>query len=104
MEDGGETILSATIDGRYAFSGQENDLDLIEISLYEDFKIDDPVMVRNFDIEPWNRRHFAGVDAYDRAKAWDAGSTSWTVEGMGDYACWYKCRRPTPEELKSPNY
>lgn len=95
-----EIMSTASIGGKYNSPRTESEWDIIEISPYEDFKIDDPVMVRDFDTEPWNRRHFAGVDEHGRAKAWDAGSTSWSVEGMADYACWNEFRRPTPEEMK----
>lgn len=101
-ENGIQYLMTYQDDGRVRSDGHPDRNDLVENSPYEDFKIDEPVMVRDFDTEPWNRRHFAGVDAYGRAKAWDAGSTSWTVDNVGDYATWDKCRRPTPEELAGP--
>lgn len=98
-----EIVRTATITGKYTPTGVESSWDLIEITPYEDFKIDEPVMVRDFDTGPWNRRHFAGVDEQGRAKTWDAGSTSWTVDNVGDYAyatsTWNECRRPAPDEL-----
>lgn len=78
---------------------------LVEILPYEDFKIDEPVMVRDDDNGPWFRRHFAGVDHYGqhhgRAKTWDNGRTSWTAESddVQYWSSWPQCRRPTPKEL-----
>lgn len=66
---------------------------------YADFKIDEPVMVRNtFDCN-WNRRHFAGVGKDGEALTWDARGTSWSSR-LGDTTQWDECRRPTEEELQ----
>lgn len=78
----------------------ESDMDLVEVSEWEDFKIDEPVMVRDhperYLEESWQRRYFAGI-IDGKPSAWAGGKTSWTAEGAR--MAWNKCRRPTPGEL-----
>ena len=70
-------------------------IDLIEVSPYDDFKIDDPVMVSLNGVY-WERGYFAGVNTKGMPTAFDSGSTSWSAFA----ACnWIYCRRPTQEEL-----
>lgn len=73
-----------------------DDLDLIEVSPYDDFKIDAPVMVSACG-NMWKKQHFAGVDENGKCMTWANGTTSWS-EGGKTY--WEFCRRPTAEELK----
>lgn len=87
-------------DGRVRLDKQPSQHDLVELSPFDQFKIDDLVMVRDYDNEPWNHRYFAGVDEKGRAKAWKNGQTSWTIEDRDDYSTWDECRRPIQEELK----
>jgi len=69
-------------------------------ALYDDFKIDEPVMV-SLDNKAWYRRHFAGVSADGRPQTWSDGRTSFTVApGHCGVTTWDECRRPTPEELR----
>jgi hypothetical protein len=71
-------------------------LDLVEVSPWDDFKVDEPVMVRDGDLERWVERHFAHTSD-GLAYTWADGGTSWsTCCKIG----WLHCRRPTPEELK----
>ena len=76
----------------------ESDMDLVEVSPYEDFKIDEPVMVRDFENQSWAKRYFAGVNN-GKPSVWCAGATSWSSESNEDFVYWKFCRRPTPEEL-----
>lgn len=76
--------------------------DLIEVTPYADFKIDEPVMVRDGADDSWTKRHFAGVDNVGRAQTWGDGTTSWTKRDaqLDDWrSSWNECRRPTAEEL-----
>lgn len=73
---------------------------LVEVRPYEDFKIDDPVMVKNKGERDWSARYFAGVATEGYAKAWVDGRTSWTANHSLASLCWDECRRPTEEELK----
>ena len=78
----------------------ESDMDLIEMCPYEDFKIDEPVMVRSASSDSWMRRYFAGVDENGKALTWAHGGTSWSSHtSKFNYTEWTECRRPTPEEL-----
>lgn len=69
--------------------------DLIEVNEWEDFKIDEPVMVSNTG-DPCVRRHFAGIKD-GKPTVWDAGATRWTANR---WRSWDHFRRPTPEELE----
>jgi len=72
-----------------------NGNDLIEVSPYADFKVDEPVMVSDGDL-PYRRRYFAGIGPDGIPRAWDAGATSWTTDVS---IAWNYCRRPAPEEI-----
>ena len=92
----GEYTIRTSLVGEF-YTNQEHDLDLIEVGPYDDFKIDEPVMVRDDSENKWIRRYFAGVAPDGRATTWNVGATSWTTESR---TSWNFCRRPTPEELK----
>lgn len=83
-------------DGHYG-SGGDHNLDLIEVSPWEDFKIDEPVMVRNTIGKNWIRRYFAGVK-HGTPTTFEGGKTSWPSAGLTSH--WDECRRPTEEELE----
>lgn len=89
--------------GKYYYDETPSGLDLIEVSPYEDFEINDIVMVRNEDIYMWKRRHFAGVDEDGRALCFHNGASSWTSDSISTNA-WNQCRRPTLEEIKANLY
>lgn len=95
----GEKTSSFTKDGNFLTTGESGKYDLIEVSPYADFKVDEPVMVRDADSQPWQRRYFAKVDVDGNPTTWCDCATSWSVEG-GAVIWWNQCRRPTPEELK----
>lgn len=88
-------IYTYPIDGRSSHTIWS----LVEVKPYEDFKIDDPVMVKATHENFWRKRHFAGVDSLGRPLAYKHGETSWTstLEPMP----WTECRKPTKEELES---
>lgn len=82
---------------------QNSNFDLIEVSAYDDFRVDDPVMVRNQSYpwtNYWTKRHFAGVDSDGRVKVFSRGYTSFTSVLV---ETWEECRRPTEAELKGGN-
>ena len=58
--------------------------DLIEVSPYEGWKIDDPVWVRD-GAGLWVRRHFAGVNKRGLPMAWINGCTSWSTTSKVDW-------------------
>lgn len=71
---------------------------LVEVSPYDDFKIDEPVMVRDDERHTWKPAYFAGARD-DEAQAFSEGATKWSsnTRSVG----WNQCRRPTAEELAS---
>lgn len=95
---GREYVEAFTKFGEYWGDGHASNNDLVEVSPFEDFKIDDPVMVRFCD-GGWYRRYFAGVSEDGEALAWDNGGTSWSSDKVYDKSAWPQCRKPTAEEL-----
>ena len=75
--------------------GGVSDLDLIEVSPYEDWPIDAPIWVRNTpESELWIPRHFAGVDPNGYPLFWPDGFTSHTyplnnkIRGIEAHLAW----------------
>lgn len=91
-------VLSWNSNGEF-LTYLESDFDLIEQKPYSDFKVDDPVMVRDSDGDCWIPRHFSHVDKDGYACAWYGGMTSYTSDTYSTNP-WSQCRRPTEEELK----
>ena len=94
----GEEIGTYTSAGTYL---NHTFKDLIEVTPYDDFKIDDKVMVSQDGVQ-WFKRYFAGVytyrSGYQTASAFEYGATSWSEAGdTTNY--WKYCRKPTAEEL-----
>lgn len=103
-----DRILTTDSEG-ICMSGEE--WNLVEVKPWDDFKIDEPVMVRGYEEGPWLRAHYAGtqkVDGETLPCTWAQGKTGWT---MTDWALpskaelpktvpWAQCRRPTPKELQ----
>jgi hypothetical protein len=95
----GESIIRTSLAAKF-YPNKECELDLIEVTPYDDFKIDEPVMVRCHEdaANLWVKRYFAGVMS-GQPSTWDFGATSWSADN-GNRSRWDECRRPTPEELK----
>lgn len=85
-------------DGRYD-SGFITKNDLVEVSPYEDFERDDPVMVRDGNDRTWKKRHFA-YEENGVAYCYSDGATSWS-DGSMTRVWWKQCRKPTEEELNN---
>lgn len=94
--DGVEFDDTFTATGRQFTDSTDRALDLIEVSPYDGFKVNDPVMIRDFTDQCWDRRYFAGVDKEGKATSFINGLTSWTTSQR---ASWNQCRRPTPNEM-----
>ena len=74
---------------------------LIEVTPWGDFQIDEKVMVRSSAVEFWIRQHFAGISEGSKPMTWNNGYSSWTTYDNNDAnkTSWTECRRPTPEGL-----
>lgn len=70
---------------------------LVEVSPYDDFVIDEKVMVRDYEDQPWIKRIFRGVELI-RGYALAYHVTQWVDTGPCPTS-WRQCRRPTKEEL-----
>lgn len=89
--DGNERSTLHTEDGCYYRSGEEGEYDLIEVSPYEDFKIDDKVLVRDSEDGEWMRRYFSHVDEYGNPHTFQDGRTSWSY---GEHTIsWKYCKK-----------
>ena len=93
----GESIVRTSLAGEFYAGDDVHELNLIEVGPYDDFEIDEPVMVRNNAAE-WERRHFAGISDKGSPMTWNHGMTSWSAAELK--SSWDECHRPTPEELK----
>ena len=86
-----------TTEGQAIYNNDsEHYLDLVEVSPYEDFKVDDPVMVSNNETF-WGKAHFAGVNSEGKPMAYINGKTSWSTGGCA--RVWEYCRKPAAEEI-----
>ena len=95
-----EDINSWTIGGDYYEDKAFSNNDLVEVSEWDDFKIDDPVMVRQTEEEHWTKRYFAGVKI-DKPTTWQNGATSWSAMSTNHFVYWNFIRKPTAEELSN---
>jgi hypothetical protein len=80
--------------GENGYHRDYTDLDLIEIDIYEDFKIDDPVVGWDVKGHFQQRGHFAGVGKDGRPMTWKEGRTSWTALNREDLkVSWLNCEK-----------
>ena len=92
-DEDGEAMLF-NLDGSNSSFYAKNQL--LEVSPYDDFVIDEKVMVRDSNLAGWERAYFAG-SGDGTALTWSYGATKWSSDD--DRSCWNQCRRPTAEEL-----
>ena len=90
-------VASYQTNGKYLWDADSCN-DLVEIKPYEDFKIDEPVMVQDKQAKGWYRGHFAGVRD-GKVTIWCSGGTSFTTTHK---VSWDECRRPTSLEALGP--
>jgi len=96
-----EYVERYTNDGRY-WSCEKSHRDLVEVTEWDDFKVDEPVMVRDSEDTPWMQFHFAGVSDNGVPTVFAGGATSWS--SSPDFCLYFRhCRRPTEEELQKCN-
>jgi hypothetical protein len=73
--------------------------DLFEVKEWEDFKIDDEVIVRfNPSDSTLHKRHFAGVSEKGNPMVWYKGGTSWSCV-PSDRLIVHECKKPEKEQL-----
>ena len=71
----------------------------IKVTPWDDFAIDEPVMVKDEGMFTWKKKHFAGISEDGHPMAWDGGETSFTKSTTPGE--WDECRRPIKEEMTS---
>jgi hypothetical protein len=81
-----------TAEGLYYSSFTESEYDLVEVSPYEDFVLDERVLVKDTMDPEWHRRYFAGVSEDGKPLAWGVGTTSWST-GEDKPTRWDQCKR-----------
>lgn len=94
-EAGYESTMSVTNTGSY-IEGEENPLDLIEATPYDDFKEDDLCVVWE-NTEPKEFRYFSHEKS-SIAWCFSIGGTSYTTAAT---TSWTNCRKATKEEIKT---
>ena len=106
------TVLTVTMPGPYSVVGHTQNGEiylhradgtgfyknpLVEVSPYDDFVIDEKVMVRDHGQQKWHRSHFVGINS-ESGHALTSSFTRWMQVGVPP-GSWIQCRRPTAEEL-----
>lgn len=92
--------IIADVISRFSIQGVHNfdrELNLVEVTEYDSWKIDDLIKVRNTNIEQWEYRYFAGTTVNGCACAWNNGTTSLTANAR---STWEHAELVTPEELE----
>lgn len=82
-------------EGKFWVTGEVSKDDLVEISPYADWEIDDRILVSN-NGATWGNGHFAGVDDAGFPMAWYYGETSWTSRG-GKFS-WNYAKKPDEDK------
>lgn len=88
-------------DGVYRTDKSPSGMDLVEVSPYSNFKMDDPVLALLSD-ETRIRAHFAGLGAKGKPKVWKGGRTSLTAYGPEDTISVVHCE-PYPKDMIPPS-
>ena len=93
---GCESVISVSSTGSY-IEEEENPLDLIEVTPYDDFKEDDLCVVWNDNNHLKDFRYFSHVENGDAA-CFTCGYTSYTTKNT---SIWPNCRKATEEEIRT---
>jgi len=88
------TIRHFTAEGKHNIT-MPSKFDLVEVSPYADWEIDQKVMVSD-DGVLWRKRYFAGVNSEGKPIVFYDGATSWSTS---EKLLWPLIRLPTAEEL-----
>lgn len=79
---------------RYTLDGvpvSSFDRELVECLPYEDFKVDDLVLVWDLMIDNKRKRYFAGVNSSGMPTTFNGGATSWSTDG--GKTSWRNCEK-----------
>ena len=98
QETGYENTINVSSTGSY-IEDEENPLDLIEVTPYDDFKEDDLCVIWPDDKDTEEFRYFAYAKG-NLAYFFADGKTSFTATPP-QKVCWPNCRKATEEEIKT---
>ena len=90
------SLLAYNLDGQPIYALMCKEMQLVEVGPFDDFKIDEKVMVRVDIWDEWQHAYFAGVED-GTALAFCDGATKWS--SLNQSISWLQCRRPTAKEL-----
>jgi len=90
-----EAVVTYYANGKL-LSTNTHDLDLIEVSPFEAFEIDDKVWVWDEDMTIASPRHFAGVRTDGYPLTWADGKTSFSIGIEGYKTMWDYCTKEKP--------
>ena len=94
-----ESIETFTADGRFSTSQPDSPFDLFVVTPYDNFKIDEPVLVKQRESGRWYKRHFSGVNDDGMPMVFMEGLTSWTC-GNTPQELFDHCIRPPKNESR----
>lgn len=97
MQDNEEIVVSFTETGKF-IENKEYGLDLIEVTPYDDFKVDDLCVVWDESCHPVFR--YFGMEVSGMAYCFEDGKTSFTAT-KDALLSWDFCRKATEEEIKT---
>lgn len=60
-------------------------------------KVDTPILVREYEQNPWLKRYFAKFKD-GKVYAWNSGKTSWSIEDKTGMLCWKYAKLAESEE------
>ena len=89
-------LLAYNHDGQPIYALMCKNMQLVEVSPFDEFTVDEKVMVRVDIWDEWQHAYFAGVED-GTALAFCDGATKWS--SLNKSTSWLQCRRPTAEEL-----
>ena len=95
MQDNEELVVSFTETGKF-IENKEHGLDLIEVTPYDDFKVDDLCVV--WEVENSKEFRYFSHEKENLAQCFASGGTSYTKTTT---ISWTNCRKATEEEIKT---
>jgi hypothetical protein len=90
-EEGNQVVSRYTSSGKYLDDHIPSNNDLIEISPYDDFEVDDKVLVSNTG-HTWYKRYFSHVNEEGVPCTFNGGGTSWSQKSDNTNG-WEFCKK-----------